>query len=100
VKTGRRRSAVERFTSCRLGSTDSRSASSRKRETRPLPEFALAGRGGREALCQDLNVKSVVRPLFRVATYRRWTFLLGGTALLVPYILIYAGLLQILGSVQ
>ena len=45
-------------------------------------------------------MRSVVRPLVSVATYRRWTFLLGGTALLVPYILIYAGLLQILGDVR
>ncbi len=40
----------------------------------------------------------VVRPLISVTTYRRWTFLLGGTALLVPYLLIYAGLLQIMGN--
>jgi len=39
-------------------------------------------------------------PLISVTTYRRWTFLLGGTALLVPYILIYAGLLQIMGNVR
>jgi signal transduction histidine kinase len=42
-------------------------------------------------------VKSLVRPLVSVTTYRRWTFILGGTAILVPYVLIYAGLLQILG---
>jgi len=45
-------------------------------------------------------MRSVVRPLVSVTTYRRWTFLLGGTALLVPYALIYAGLLQILGDVR
>lgn len=43
-------------------------------------------------------MKSLVRPLVSVTTYRRWTFILGGTAILVPYLLIYAGLLQILGS--
>jgi signal transduction histidine kinase len=37
-------------------------------------------------------MRSVVRPLVSVTTYRRWTFLLGGTALLVPYLLIYAAL--------
>jgi signal transduction histidine kinase len=42
----------------------------------------------------------VVRPLVSVTTYRRWTFLLGGTALLVPYLLIYAGLVQLMDSVQ
>jgi signal transduction histidine kinase len=35
-----------------------------------------------------------------VATYRRWTFLLGGTALLVPYLLIYVGLVQIMRHVS
>jgi hypothetical protein len=38
-------------------------------------------------------VRSLVRPLVSAATYRRWVFLLGGTAILVPYALIYAGLL-------
>ncbi|GAB3973627.1 histidine kinase [Actinoallomurus acanthiterrae] len=42
-------------------------------------------------------MKSLVRPLVSVTTYRRWTFLFGGTAILVPYILIYTGLLQIMG---
>jgi signal transduction histidine kinase len=45
-------------------------------------------------------MRSVVRPLVRVTTYRRWTFLLGGTALLVPYLLIYAGLVQLMGSAR
>jgi signal transduction histidine kinase len=45
-------------------------------------------------------MRSVVRPLVSVTTYRRWTFLLGGTALLVPYIPIYAGLVQIMGTVR
>jgi signal transduction histidine kinase len=45
-------------------------------------------------------MRSVVRPLVSVTTYRRWTFLLGGTALLVPYLLIYAGLVQLMDSVQ
>jgi signal transduction histidine kinase len=45
-------------------------------------------------------MRSVVRPLVSVTTYRRWTFLLGGTALLVPYLLIYAGLVQIVGTVR
>jgi signal transduction histidine kinase len=45
-------------------------------------------------------MRSVVRPLVSVSTYRRWTFLLGGTALLVPYMLIYAGLVQIMGTVR
>ncbi|MCO5971217.1 sensor histidine kinase [Actinoallomurus soli] len=40
-------------------------------------------------------MKFLVRPLISVTTYRRWTFLLGGTAILVPYLLIYAGLLRI-----
>ncbi|MEV5753230.1 histidine kinase [Actinoallomurus sp. NPDC052308] len=43
-------------------------------------------------------MKSLVRPLVSVTTYRRWTFLLGGTAILVPYLLIYVALLQIMGS--
>ncbi|GAA0342488.1 histidine kinase [Actinoallomurus spadix] len=43
-------------------------------------------------------MKFLVRPLFSMTTYRLWTFLLGGTALLVPYLLIYAGLLQIMGT--
>ncbi|MEV5711165.1 histidine kinase [Actinoallomurus sp. NPDC052274] len=43
-------------------------------------------------------MKSLVRPLISVTTYRRWTFLLGGTAILVPYLLIYVALLQIMGS--
>jgi signal transduction histidine kinase len=45
-------------------------------------------------------MRSVVHPLVSVTTYRRWTFLLGGTAILVPYLLIYAGLLQIMGDVR
>ncbi|WP_329235673.1 histidine kinase [Actinoallomurus sp. NBC_01490] len=45
-------------------------------------------------------MRSVVRPLVSVTTYRRWTFLLGGTALLVPYLLIYAGLVQIMRHVS
>jgi signal transduction histidine kinase len=45
-------------------------------------------------------MRSVVRPLVSVTTYRRWTFLLGGTALLVPYLLIYAGLVQLMGNVR
>lgn len=43
-------------------------------------------------LCEDSGVRSLLRPLVSVTTYRRWTFLLGGTALLVPYVLIYAAL--------
>jgi signal transduction histidine kinase len=43
-------------------------------------------------------MRSVVRPLVSVTTYRRWTFLLGGTALLVPYLLIYAGLASIMDT--
>jgi len=43
-------------------------------------------------------MRSVVRPLVSVTTYRRWTFLLGGTALLVPYLLIYATLASIMDS--
>ncbi|MCO5995177.1 sensor histidine kinase [Actinoallomurus rhizosphaericola] len=43
-------------------------------------------------------MKFLVRPLISVTTYRRWTFLLGGTAILVPYLLIYAGLLRITNS--
>ncbi|MCO6003751.1 histidine kinase [Actinoallomurus purpureus] len=42
-------------------------------------------------------MQSLVRPLLSVTTYRRWTFILGGTAILVPYLLIYATLLQIIG---
>jgi signal transduction histidine kinase len=45
-------------------------------------------------------MRSVVRPLVSVSTYRRWTFLLGGTAILVPYVLLYAALLQIMGDVR
>lgn len=45
-------------------------------------------------------MRSVVRPLVSVTTYRRWTFLLGGTALLVPYLLIYAALVQIMRHVS
>jgi hypothetical protein len=52
----------------------------------------------RHALCEDLGMRSVVRPLVSVTTYRRWTFLLGGTALLVPYLLIYAGLASIMDT--
>lgn len=36
-------------------------------------------------------MKSLVRPLVSMTAYRRWTFLFGGTAILVPYILIYTG---------
>ncbi|TQL87958.1 histidine kinase [Actinoallomurus bryophytorum] len=43
-------------------------------------------------------MRSVVRPLVSVSTYRRWTFLLGGTALLVPYLLIYAALASVTDS--
>jgi signal transduction histidine kinase len=43
-------------------------------------------------------MRSLVRPLVSVSTYRRWTFLLGGTALLVPYLLIYAALASITDS--
>jgi signal transduction histidine kinase len=43
-------------------------------------------------------MRSVVRPLVSVTTYRRWTFLLGGTALLVPYLLIYAALGSIMDT--
>jgi signal transduction histidine kinase len=43
-------------------------------------------------------MRSVVRPLVSVTTYRRWTFLLGGTALLVPYALIYATIVQSMGT--
>jgi hypothetical protein len=45
-------------------------------------------------------MRSVVRPLVSVITYRRWTFLLGGTALLVPYVLIYAALGQVMDTVR
>jgi Histidine kinase len=45
-------------------------------------------------------MRFVVRPLVSVTTYRRWTFLLGGTALLVPYVLIYAALVQIMRHVS
>jgi signal transduction histidine kinase len=45
-------------------------------------------------------MRSLVRPLVSVTTYRRWTFLLGGTALLVPYLLIYAGVVQIMGDAR
>jgi signal transduction histidine kinase len=45
-------------------------------------------------------MRSLVRPLISVTTYRRWTFLLGGTALLVPYLLIYAGLVQAMGTAR
>ena len=45
-------------------------------------------------------MRSVVRPLVSVTTYRRWTFLLGGTALLVPYMLIYAALVRLLGGLR
>lgn len=45
-------------------------------------------------------MRSAVRPLFSAATYRRWVFLLGGTAILVPYVLIYAGLLEIMDDVR
>src|SRR4051794_28992239 len=55
-------------------------------------------RAARSARIGDM--RSVVRPLVSVTTYRRWTFLLGGTALLVPYILIYAGLVQIMGNLR
>ncbi|MDN3359460.1 histidine kinase [Actinomadura sp. DC4] len=43
-------------------------------------------------------MRSVVRPLVSVVTYRRWTFLLGGTALLVPYLLIYAAFASVMDS--
>ena len=43
-------------------------------------------------------MRSVVRPLVSVSTYRRWTFLLGGTALLVPYVLIYAALVSLMDT--
>jgi signal transduction histidine kinase len=43
-------------------------------------------------------MRSVVRPLVSVTTYRRWTFLLGGTALLVPYLLIYAALASLMDT--
>jgi signal transduction histidine kinase len=49
-------------------------------------------------LCHDRSVKSLVRPLVSVTTYRRWTFILGGAAILVPYLLIYTGLMQVVGS--
>jgi signal transduction histidine kinase len=45
-------------------------------------------------------MRLLVRPLVSVTTYRRWTFLLGGTALLVPYLLIYAGLVQAMGTAR
>jgi signal transduction histidine kinase len=45
-------------------------------------------------------MRSVVRPLVSVTTYRRWTFLLGGTALLVPYVLIYAALGQVMDTIR
>ncbi len=37
--------------------------------------------------------------LLSAGTYRRWTFLLGGTALLVPYLAIYVGVLEVMGTV-
>jgi signal transduction histidine kinase len=57
------------------------------------------GRSRRAASAKIFAMRTVLRPLVSVTTYRRWTFLLGGTALLVPYALIYAALVNLMGHV-